>query len=479
MKICVYAFANTAYFFARLIEESRERGDAIEWSAVLPRWHHVERFSTLLSADKRVYLYEQFDSRYASIDATSTPFDLGSANDNELLCLLKDKAGYLALDGDEQVRRARTIVSIYRDFLVREKPDYLLFPDLEVVDGFLLLALCKRLGITPIYYVGMRTLGGGFFSSDCYESLPAYFGQATGEDLAAARGLLDSFLAGKSCIHDEPGAGSLPLIEPLPLWKRAGRAIRMARRYERHYAGEDDWVQRVKANLAPQLNAYRRWAFDRFQLGHFHLRSDTDLLPKKFVLYALQYTPESSINGLEPYYVDQLRAIDLLLAGMPSDHQLVVKEHPAMAGIRQPGFYRQLRRKPGVVLAAPGVSTRQLMQASVLVASVTGTIGLESYLLGIPCLLFGRNFFSHLCAVGDGPSTIRAQLTQSIEGAPVVPREERLLEVARLLNIRHPILLSDPIVTPDVLSRHNVRAYLAAVHEHIHRLGQTTTQMEK
>lgn len=473
MKICVYAFANTAYFFERLIQESREQGDDIQWSAILPRWHHLEMFRKLIRSDKCLYLYENYNARYALADAKSFEFGLSNDGDSELVCLMKDKGGYLALDGAEQMRRARTIVSIYQEFLQREKPDYLLFPDLEVVDGFLLLALCKRLGVTPIYYVNMRTLGGGFFSSDCYETLPPYFGEVNDGDLEQAQILLENFRAGKACVYDEPIADSTSRIQAKPLWKRSWQTIRMARRYERYYAGEDGWIQRVKANLAGHLNRYRVWKFRNLQIRYFQLRSEADCLPVKFVLYALQYTPESSINGLEPYYVDQLRAVDMLLAGLPSDHYLIVKEHPAMAGIRSSNVYRNLRCKPGVLLASPWLSTTRLVKGSVLVASVTGTIGLESYMLGIPCLLFGRNFFSHLCTAADGPGTIRAQLASAIEGMACLDQQERKMALARLLNIRHPILLSDPLTTPAVLSRQNVRGFLAALHKHVYRLSET------
>ena len=50
-------------------------------------------------------------------------------------------------------------------------------------------------------------------------------------------------------------------------------------------------------------------------------------LPKRFIYYPLQVTPEASINTPAPYYVDQMRAIDALRLAMPPDCALVVKEH--------------------------------------------------------------------------------------------------------------------------------------------------------
>lgn len=469
MKVCVYAFSNTALLFAELIRESRRMGDGVEWSAILPRWHHRATLGALLAPEKIQYLYEKFDERFHRNGDSGFAFSPDA--DNELLCLLKDKGGYLRLESEDQLRRAATVTCIYREFLLRERPDYLLFPDVEVVDGFLLLSLCKTLGITPIYYIGMRFLGGGFFSSDCYESLPEYYGTYSDHQLAKAKDFLNGFLAGHVKAIDPLPECILPPSKRKPFWKRVPKALAQHFRFERMYVGEDGWAIRLKANLGAVLQSYRQWFFKFFQLRWFDLKCDSQPLPEKFVLYGLQYTPESSINGLEPYYVDQMRAIDLLLAGMPSGYRLVVKEHPAIVGVRETGFYRRLRRRPGVILAAPRVNTRRLMERADIIASVTGTIGLESYLLGKPCLLFGRNFFSHLCELGEGPSSIKRVMTKLATDFKAPSVEDRAIELAKLINVRYPIELADPQAVPVVLSDQNISAFLSAMHAHIARLS--------
>src|SRR5208282_2465277 len=72
-------------------------------------------------------------------------------------------------------------------------------------------------------------------------------------------------------------------------------------------------------------------------------------------------------------------------------------EHPASIGYRPRDFYRALRRKPGVVMAHPDFSNRHLIENASLNVSVTGTVGLECYIMGKPCLLIGSVFFKHLC----------------------------------------------------------------------------------
>ena len=62
----------------------------------------------------------------------------------------------------------------------------------------------------------------------------------------------------------------------------------------------------------------------------------TNILPDvKILRVALT---KKQLDEKSDILVDQLRAIDLLLAALPSDFRLVVKEHPAMVGIRSSRF---------------------------------------------------------------------------------------------------------------------------------------------
>ena len=96
------------------------------------------------------------------------------------------------------LRRAAATRDVYRDFLDRTRPDYVLFPDVETVDGFVLVDLCASLGIGILYYVGMRILERGFFSDDPNERLPRYFGGYDDSDLTVARLQIQQFLKRRS-----------------------------------------------------------------------------------------------------------------------------------------------------------------------------------------------------------------------------------------------------------------------------------------
>lgn len=466
LKIVVYGFGNTPYFFRSLIERY---GQEVDWSVILPRWHYKDLFSDLLPRSKILYLYEHFNECYRNVKQGREVggFEFAPEADSEFVCLLKDKGGYKNLNGEEQLVRSQAIVKIYRKFLETVKPDFILFPDLEVVDGFLLLSLCISLGIRPIYYVGLRFLGGGFLSGDSYETLPKNYGSYTDEHLMLAQRFLTKFNSAVIDLELQPYTDYQAIIKK-SLLKRIPAAIFNHLKYESKYVGEDNWYIRLRANFLPILSPLRRKYFDLIQHHLFNIRSfSNDLVGKNYGFYALQYTPESSINGLEPYYVDQLRVIDALLMAMPSGYRLLVKEHPAIVGLRSSSFYRQLKNRPGVILVSPDVDSKHLIVHSKFTATVTGTIGLESYLIGKPCIVFGRNFFSHLCVCVSGITNLKEKVNFAINDFVAPSFEERAQQLAKFFAIRRPIDFVDPLASPSVLSIKHVDAYFKSVNEYI------------
>src|SRR5579883_2673630 len=175
MRICIYAFSTTALFFRALIDRCRVEGDGIEWSVVYPQGNFREMMADVVPADRTCYLYENFQRYYDAVNDAAIQRGLG-AGEGLVVALMKDKAGYRFLEKDEQLRRAAAIHAVFEEFLRRVRPDIVLFPDIEAVNGFILMNLCKSLGIEVLYTVAQRFLGRSFFAQDSYETLPRWFG---------------------------------------------------------------------------------------------------------------------------------------------------------------------------------------------------------------------------------------------------------------------------------------------------------------
>lgn len=469
MRIGIFAFSTSALFFKEVISLSRARGEDIEWSVIVPHAPFLYVFRDLIDRDKFLYLYQDFNRRFAK----SKGVPKLASPDNINLILEVDKDAYRHETKEFQYKWAEAAIAIYREFLEKTRPQYMLFPCIETVEGSLLVNLCQEMGIRVLNTVHMRSLGLSLFSETQYESVPPYFGHATDADRPRAEALLNRIEEGL------PNAVGFPVLARmgdkadyyLPnmavrflrgLWDGFGR--------ERNYRCEGGFGLKIIRNSLRLLFVLRRLRYRYLDRRLFDLTPARGEVPDHFVLYAAQVTPEQSINSIAQYYIDQERVIDLIRLSLPHGYRLVVKEHPAMAGLRPWGYYKRQRRKAGVVMASPDVPTRGLMDKAALIASVTGTIGLECYYLDKPCLMFGPNFFKHLCFGADAVESLKEKLPQIIRSYQPPSRNEKIEELAKLYNVGYPFVLLEPLYFTITLERANIANYLDAVLDHIKRI---------
>ena len=121
---------------------------------------------------------------------------------------------------------------------------------------------------------------------------------------------------------------------------------------------------------------------------------------ESFVYYPLHYEPERTTNPDGGIYQDQLINIILLRKYLPRSVKIVVKEHPAQfmrarTGYRgrSPLFYRQLKNISGLILLSPNARSDALIERSIAVATISGTVGFEASCTKKKCILFGETWF--------------------------------------------------------------------------------------
>lgn len=124
-------------------------------------------------------------------------------------------------------------------------------------------------------------------------------------------------------------------------------------------------------------------------------------LSKKFVYVPLQLQPEMTTSTLGgDLYTDQLNMVEQLLASIPKDVKIYVKENPKQTPRqRSQLFYKRLMSDKRVVYISPKFSSQELINHSTCVAVVSGTAGWEAILSGKPCLTFGYAWFNNLPGV--------------------------------------------------------------------------------
>jgi hypothetical protein len=122
---------------------------------------------------------------------------------------------------------------------------------------------------------------------------------------------------------------------------------------------------------------------------------------EKYVYFPLQFEPERTILISAPYYTNQLELIKNIARSIPIDYFLYVKEHPGQSlhSWRKTEYYEEILKIPNVKLIHHSIPSKILVEKSDLVATVTGTVGLEAAFLQKPSIVFGDSIYSELSFV--------------------------------------------------------------------------------
>lgn len=125
-------------------------------------------------------------------------------------------------------------------------------------------------------------------------------------------------------------------------------------------------------------------------------------LDEKYIYYSIHFEPEASIIG-KTLLESQLTIIKMLAKALPQDWKLYVKEHPHQFMLNNEvahyfinnldffkniTFYKEIQKIPNTTLVSLEVSSKDLMLNSQAIATLGGTITLESALHNIPAILF-------------------------------------------------------------------------------------------
>jgi hypothetical protein len=135
----------------------------------------------------------------------------------------------------------------------------------------------------------------------------------------------------------------------------------------------------------------------------------------KYVFCALHYQPEKTTSPLGGEFDDQEYMIKLISQLVPKGWLVYVKEHPSQfvssyaryGEKRNRGYYRSILKCPNVRFVSLTSDTFSLIDNSMAVATVTGTVGWESVIRDKPALTFGHAWFKncegvfHIASVDD------------------------------------------------------------------------------
>ena len=137
---------------------------------------------------------------------------------------------------------------------------------------------------------------------------------------------------------------------------------------------------------------------------------------ERYILCALHYQPEETTSPSGDMFVNQLLCIETILKNTPKDVLVYVKEHPTQFMPHTLGqtsrikeFYSDLFKNPRVRIMPMDYNTFSLIDGSIAVSTVTGTIGWEAAMRRKPVIMFGMFWYEKM------PGVLRITDTASAE----------------------------------------------------------------
>ncbi len=482
IKVFFHCVGGYSYFIKEAIKFAKEKNLPIEGGVLLYSNASglFDEFKRLLG-DKNVFYLQKYLNEYMkNKDADLDILKDFPASLYECVSTSKVVSGHNPLRKKPRIYQLKIITYTYlayKEFLLRNKPDFIFFPIIELYDSIILYYLCKELGITPIIYEYTRNLGASFFIDSIYIASPSYINA-----INLSKGMMkkaEDFI----CAFRKDFKPPFEIkYKPIPdeildiSYLRRGfleRAIRVIKRKikrneEPHLVDTYTLAKRIMIHFISLTRRYRKIKGKIYRF-FYDIRRIEDL-PERFIYYPLQYTPETSINTPSPFFVDQERAIDLILNAMPPNFYLVAKEHPVMQGIRPLSFYKKLKEKCNLILADFCLPSIEVIKRASLTISVTGTSCLEAFLLGKPSLHLGRAFFSDWIYKFDSFSNFRNVIKEAIDSKEV-PMEKIVDLVSKVFSIGDDFILfspDDPGLKPElVMNKRTIELFLKGLLKHI------------
>ncbi|ACS81684.1 hypothetical protein [Maridesulfovibrio salexigens] len=121
----------------------------------------------------------------------------------------------------------------------------------------------------------------------------------------------------------------------------------------------------------------------------------TEVPEGNIISYFLQLTPEATTCAQTPEFANQEHMLEQIAIHGKYGYTVVIKEHPACYGNRDPKFYKELTALPNVVILSPSVPTRDIILRSKAVVVTTATsVAIECLATRIPVICLGKPFIN-------------------------------------------------------------------------------------
>jgi hypothetical protein len=143
---------------------------------------------------------------------------------------------------------------------------------------------------------------------------------------------------------------------------------------------------------------YLGWAPSLFRsIANYRYVKSNSVFPSdinknyRVCFFTLHMEPEVALLNFSPEFNNSFEAISWISKSLPVNAMLVIKEQANSFGVRSKWYYKQLKKIPNVMLADPEIHSWKWIDRADIVATITGTIGIESVYFNKPVISFGRH----------------------------------------------------------------------------------------
>ena len=114
----------------------------------------------------------------------------------------------------------------------------------------------------------------------------------------------------------------------------------------------------------------------------------------KYVFFPLHQPNEAQTLVRGGHFHDELFLLDYISKEIPSGCRLICKMHPRVEFQYDKSWLKRLNKLESVEVIDSGLDSVEIMRNAVVTVTINSSVWMESMILNLPCLTFGRGYFS-------------------------------------------------------------------------------------
>ena len=339
---------------------------------------------------------------------------------------------------EEIVLYIKSVYHYLRRMFDEFQPEIVLSPSYVALPHIMCSLFAKRRGAKMIVASDCKVRGISIFVNDYLESTGEFYDRVVALNDQGAdspnREKARQYIAGQRQSLQQP-LYSDKFNPHLSLWRRIRAELAPYRAIVRFLRNpKDNYISSLGITYdwrPPRIILRDHFAKKRYKKAALRFPYTPLSALGKFVLFPLQFQPESTIDVVAPYFSNQLEVARLVAMALPDDYTLAVRDHPVMFGFRSDSFLNKLQHTPNVKVIDFRLPMAEVIKAMSAMVSISSTAVAEAAFYGKPAIQLGSLGTTKLLpnvTVHHDFTTLSAVIKKSLAASLHTAEYERHLE---------------------------------------------------